>query len=515
MKASNFRLKFLSRSQLQEGKQYSLHSGYLLSYIFFHSGNRDLSTEHLPHKSAKTNWTLALIVTLCFAFCNWRLEFTPVGHWLEFETFDLLRAALPAFEKDPLPVVVVDISKIPSYVDRPTSRQGLQQVLETIADGEPASIGIDIDFSPFAYKRPSREDGEFFEFCTALSQGKRSDGRQTAPVPIVLGINRMCFKAPEDWLGYPQYNQLAATIGVRPKDTHRIPRWITGAIYGTLEPLPSSTGSDESLSSARKGGNVRTQDGTRRLPSMSEALAEAYLTRLPAPDRSAWLLEMMPADPSREHGLQVGGEEEEIGAPAPEGFRYGLSLINYSKLEELRREKIVVTMQKGKPVVSGNFKGKMVVLGDAEVSDVFTIPGPVEPIRGVFLHASGAYTFTTRPLYGFRPVARTLLDIVLSLFLVAFLSRLDALDEQERTKRQRQRLAGVLLMVLAAGFALIRWSGIIWLDFIAIVVALALHPTIEHWLHHWWERQREPKSTLRRGPAPPAAPHPDIKEETS
>ncbi len=474
--------------------------------------SKNLSTEPSLRKPAKTNWMLALFVTLSFAFCNWGLEFTPIGRWLEFEAYDLLRAALPAFEREPLPIVVVDISELPSYVDRPTSRQMLQQLLEKIADGEPAAIGIDIDFSPFANKRPSREDGEFFEFCTDIAQGKRPDGRQATPVPVVLGIDRMCFRSPEFWLGYRQYKGLAATISVRPKDTRRIPRWITGAVYGPPEPRPSSKEGEGSHGSAVKGEKAEAHVGTRRLPSMSEALAEAYAHKLPAPNHFAWLLETMPADPANEHGLQVGGEEEEIDAPSLEGFRYGLSLVNYSKLEELRREKIVVNMQQGKPVICGNFKGKMVLLGDAELSDIFTIPGPVEPIRGVFLHACGAYTFTRQPLYVFRPVVRTMLDIVLSLFLVVFLSRLDTLDEKERTRRQRQRLVGVLLLVLAAGFALVRLSGIVWLDFIAIVVALALHPTVEHRLHHWLEERHKRKSDPPEGPSPRSAPHPDAEE---
>ena len=432
-------------------------------------------------------WGLALTLTLIFAVGNWQLESTSVGRWLQFEAFSGLHALLPPFGSEPLPVVVVNIHDLPSYQGHATSRTDLQSLIDEIADQKPAAIGVDIDFSPEEYKPQTPEDQEFFDFCHDLTLGKRDDGRRLDGVPIFLGVHRALFQPPEYWLGYPDDNGMAAALSMPQRDSRRLPRWYAGPPYG-----------DEVY-----------------LPSLAEALAEAYVAgpgkALPGPRRLARLVETIPSAPSGEHPSEVGGVEEEIKSPAPAGFRDGLSPVNYSKLEELKRETLPVNMRNGKAVITGDFQGRIILLGDTDATDVFTDPGPLQPFRGVYLHACAAYTFTQQPLYEFRPPVRFWLDVILSIVLIAALYGLEVLDEVGQRRRQGRHL-GILGLTLFLGWLLLCWAGILWLDFIAILIALALHPSAEMHSHPLWDKAekhlhqyRETRRANRRK-APETAP---------
>lgn len=419
------------------------------------TADKTSSTAPPPHKALSgSHWGIALFVTLCFAFGNWGLEYTPIGEWLQFETFSALNSLLPPFAPEPLPVIVVDISELRYDSINGTDRDALKLLVKEIASQRPYAIGIDIDFSPQNGKPPLRKDEKFFEYCDGISKNDH--------VPIFLGIHRTLYSAPEYWLGFPDYNHLAVGIGLHSKDTRQMVRWIANP----------------------------TDKQHRYLRSMAEALSEEYLKARslphPSPHLPTFLMETTLTAPREAGGQVVAGANEEISVPQVGEFHYGQSPVNYSKLEELTRETISVNVGEKGPSISGRFNDKVVILGDTHVEDMFTIPGPVQPVRGIYLHASTVYTFARQPLCEFRVLVRFLMDVLLSIGLVVQLSYLKASSATERHKERVRRHGATLILVLLAGWALVRFAGVLWLDFIPITVSLLLHPWVERKVHHRW-----------------------------
>jgi tetratricopeptide (TPR) repeat protein len=63
------------------------------------------------------------------------------------------------------------------------------------------------------------------------------------------------------------------------------------------------------------------------------------------------------------------------------------------------------------------------------------------------------------------------------------------------TSKQALFVYVAVLVVLIAGWQLVTWAGILWLDFLLVALALLLHPKTEHFVDHLLEK-------LRKHPAP-------------
>ena len=252
----------------------------------------------------------------------------------------------------------------------------------------------------------------------------------------------------------------------------------------------------------------------RWLPSMGQALAQAYADyperrRLPRPGSSAFCLETIPADPTAQVEQPIGGTEEEIIVEVKQTelqkdgtkrevkkqyvFVDGLSLVNYSKLDQMREQPVKVEMREGKPVLSGDFAGKIVLLGDAVARDVFTVPGPIKPLKGIYLHACAAYTFVREPLYDLKHICRFLLDVLVCVVLIIPPAIVDYImrDHPHREIIGNVAHYGLPVVVLVSGLFLVRFSGIMWFDFIAIVAALWIHPAVHRRVGQGWEQLKE------------------------
>ena len=186
------------------------------------------------------------------------------------------------------------------------------------------------------------------------------------------------------------------------------------------------------------------------------------------------MLDTFHSPPENQNGIRVGGERHTMNTKAGP-IEEGYSLVNYSKLNQLTLQSLKVAISNGNPVLSGDFSKKIVLLGDATLNDVFTVPGPVKPLNGIYLHACAAYTFIKSPLFGFSHPFRIGIDLVLSGMLLLLLSRLNT-----KSKKHESRHVMLLLLVNVGCLILVRFSGIMWFDFIAISIALWLHPNIEH-----------------------------------
>jgi CHASE2 domain-containing sensor protein len=351
-------------------------------------------------------------------------EGTDLGHSVDVKTYEYLQSVLPPLSGEKLPIVVVDISQIPGGKDRPTPRAPLRNLLEAIAAKSPRAIAVDVDFSPTEYGWVTPEDPAFFDFCLALSGQRR--------IPIYLGVFRTRAEKPNTWLGLPQYQDLAAAGLANGSDTRRLPRW------------------------------VRSTDSAHPLPALGEAIASAYRANAPPPNKwIAWAL--VPREVSQASGNRSTGTID--------------VLVNYSKLQQLKSEHLVISRPETVKDEGEELRGRLLLLGDVSTPmDTFNVPGQALPVPGVYLMASEAYTIAFEPLFEFTRTTRICLDITISLIII-----LGAQWLSVRSHRGYFIFVSISL-VLIVGFSLVRFASIMWLDFFLVLLAILLHPRVEDWL---------------------------------
>ena len=230
---------------------------------------------------------------------------------------------------------------------------------------------------------------------------------------------------------------------------------------------------------------IQTIGVADRLPTLSAALADAYQESLPGPPKwFAWSIEMTV---DHRHGVerQVGNE-----------LRIAETLVNYSKLEQLQHETLATITPESVKEEGEKFRGRMVILGDAtRFIDPFVVPGRASPVGGVYLEASHAYTLAIEPLYEFKHSVRLVLDLMVSMAIILGVAgfRYRHLKEGEKFpwhKWQSRFIYGTVAVVVFAGILLVRWYGIMWLDFFLVVFALLLHPSVEGWSDKLWEGRK-------------------------
>ena len=394
---------------------------------------------------------LATLVTILMIGATKYVESTSIGKDAEKLIFAHLQRLLPPFGED-LPIVVVDMNKIPGGKNQVTSREALKQTLTAIVAQRPSAVGIDVDFSPNLDGWQAPDDPSFFKYCLQL--------REESKVPIYLGVGRTMASDSDTWLGLREYHTLAAALRAE-DDTMRLPKWIQA-----------------------KGSNDR-------LPLMSAALASSYLSKNEsAATNISRTIEVFTADKETE----VRGEND---------VPFGFSLVNYSRLPQIQRE-ASFTLTPAAIAESGRvFTDKMVLIGDVTDSyEKFNVPGRDSTVPGVFLIACAAYTLAVEPLYELNTPTRLALDLLISVFTIAGLQFLhfryvNKIAGPRFYKAQGRFLLFVTVLIWLVGLILVVWLNIMWFDFPLVTLAWLVHPRVEHFLIESLEKLRG-KSTPRK-----------------
>jgi CHASE2 domain-containing sensor protein len=379
------------------------------------------------------------------------VEHTSGGHRVELFAFELLQGQLSPFNpEEELPVVVVDISDIKESKDKEViDLEKLKEVVRAIAEQKPRAIAIDVVLTPEPdvenQKDPSETnqkklEGNYFEFLDfCLQKIKQEKG-----IPIFLSVGKRTADKPEEWLGSEKYKEMAATLIIPKAETTRIPIWFKAS--------PES----------------------EKLYSLSANLAKAY-QRVHLPNSFAWAVESADEGfPSTERHLQGNME-------------YADALVNYSKLEAIQQNKLLTISETSIKEAGEKFSNRMVILGDGtkeKAVDTFIVAGRKETVSGVYLHASAAYTFAREPMYEFKFLVRLFLDLFLTglIILIVAFARYQHLGERKVfnwRKRQNWLILIFLLGICVLAFLLVRFTGILWLDFLLVMLALWLHPKVE------------------------------------
>jgi CHASE2 domain-containing sensor protein len=380
---------------------------------------------------------IGIVATLLLVSCNVAFEHTDPGHTADLKAFEYLQHVLSPITDSKLPVIVVDIGLLPGGKDRPTPRDKLKELLVAIAQKQPRAIAVDIDFSPNEYGWILPDDPDFFDSCLELSAKRQ--------MPIFLGVFRTRQEHPDTWLGLARYQSLAAAGLANSDDVRKLPRWIAS------------------------DGDVPA------LPVIGQALAGALQTAEPKPP--TWI-----------RGVLEEAEKKRDGAT----FATIDTLANYSKLKQLRAEHMTFANAKSVADVGEALRGKLVLLGDVTAAtDTFVVPGEARPVQGVYLMAVSAYSIAFEPLYEFTFAFRVALDIGISMTLVIGLWLISHRTSNMALRRKRRGwfLFIAIVICFAGGFALVRYAGILWLDFSATPLALFFHPAVESRVKNWVNRQ--------------------------
>ena len=394
-------------------------------------------------RQAVTYIVSGLAIAAVLVFAKDCVERTPLGRRLEQHTYTLLLNALPNFVSEGQSVVVVDISqftggKLDTATGRlfPTSRAKLKEVLEVLETIQPQAIAIDVDFSPDRRGWIDSNDEHFFEFCLRLS----------SKIPVTLGVFRTLREPKSAWLGLPKFAPMAGSLYLPTGGLERVPVW------------------------------VRDPHLADRLPSIGDRLASSWY--LVHKDRfetlQPWIhrfSERLASSPVRREGLLIG----EV-------------LTNHAGVNQMFSETIRFTEAKELRRHTEQLRGRMVMLGAVDqATDLYLIPGQEVPRPGVFVHASGAYTLASAPVYEFSHGVRLALDFAISLLvLVAIVvSRSRRNDHEHVTlvSDEDRALYFAVSLILVAGFAFVWVARVMWLDFLLVALSLLLHSAIEKRLH--------------------------------
>jgi len=353
------------------------------------------------------------------------------SHRIEILAFEFLQGVMPQFSStDRLPVFVVDMSKIPGGKDSVTLRADLRNLIEAIVKQRPKAVAIDVDFSPDEKGWRDDNDPAFFNFCLDIS-------KQTG-IPVFLGVYRTRMALPDTWLGSAKYKDLAVDI-MFPAEVFRVP-----------------------LKFPRSG----------QLPALSAALADAYAKPDALPEPPQWL--------------------KRVVKRPQEGI-----LVNYSKLDQIKHETLPLTnptcvTEFGRPF----FDGRMVLIGDATGAlDHRYVPGRFETAPGVYVHACAAYTLAKEPLYEPTLKAKIVADVIVALLVIlgvawARFRHVEAESPFSWHSLEFKWINRAIVLVSIVGIVLVRWAGIMWLDFLLVIYALRLHPNVEQWFKDLWGRKK-------------------------
>jgi hypothetical protein len=400
------------------------------------------------HTSLKSGLAYAALVTLFLLIIKSFFEFSAVGHEIELTTYAALTNGLTYTpEKNRLDVVVLDLgggSKSNEEfgengiangfdVKHPTDRERLKEIIDALAEAKAKALAVDIDFSPDSGGFIDRvHDPEFFEHCLQVS----------TTMPVFLGVFRTRSLMPQRWLGLPKYASLAVD-------------------------LASTTGASEAFTKTHRFLVIPGRE--RQLPSLAYSLASQ--TGLQAPTFPARVINAM---------LNPTEEDSESG----EG-----QLVNYTKVFSFHTQRSVALTRAAILGTKADFEGRLVVLGDdsgphLDSDSIKWRFGLTFP--RVLYHASAIYTYTSSPLYEFNFWTRNVLDVMFALpffILVILRSKYEHAGAESHWKRIERRTMWISQTVIfLVGIFLVFALNIMWLDFVLVMIALALHPFLNEWM---------------------------------
>lgn len=363
-------------------------------------------------------------------------EQTSAEQRLESYGYETLHSYLPYFTPtEDMPVVVVDVGNLEGGNEKFTPRDKLKEVISAIAKENPTAIAVAIDFSTeIAGPWQDPKDPDFFDYCLRL----RKEG-----LPIFIGVERSAQSSPDAWLGVRKYQPLAVGVGFQSPNMDKVILCF------------------------------RTDKFSECLPSLSLALARSYRESLPQPP--ALLAPMLIAGENSDQETQTHGDVV---------FTYSRAIVNYSMLAAIKTGSLSATGAKTIEDNGNRFQNKLVLIGRINnTDDQHKIAIQETPVAGVLLHASATYTLVRSPLFAFTHRSRIVIDILLSLLIVSFVAILRYRNrkngEYDWQKREWAAVLFTAVLVFVGGIVLIRGMGIIWFDFLVVILALLFHPVIE------------------------------------
>lgn len=367
-------------------------------------------------------------------------ERSPSGKRAELETYTMLMNLLPRVDASSQPVVVVSIDHLPggqydaaSDAHTPTSRADLLQLIRTLRSLGAAAVGIDVDVSPTRRGFVMADDDRFFDACLSLASS----------MPVSLAIARTIHGPADGWLGLPAYRSLAAAAYLPPGTHERTPIEVTDPAVGA--PLPTL------------GAKVADQ-----WPATHEGLAALTSS------------------------VQRFDERDVVDQGRRERLRIKEVLTNYAILPALKDATIRISRADDLRRFREQIEGHMVLLGAVDqATDTFVVPGSSEPVAGVYLHAATAYTLAIAPIWELSHTARIVLDLVLTggVLALAIRTHVRVADHTRAHASEVRTLRLVCAAIVLAGFALFFFARLMWLDFLVVIVVLALHPVVERYVH--------------------------------
>lgn len=413
-----------------------------------------------PHrlKEIRRDVLKGLLFILLVLSIKLLIERSTFGKHLELMSYGFLQTQL---SRERAPITIIDFSNLAQkdyvvngQIVRATPRQPLQEMIQALAEQKPKAIGVDIDFSPDEDGHFLPREADFFQFCLDIQ-------KQTG-VPVFLGIKRTIGDPASQWLGNERYADLAASILV-PRDT----RSMVSLVKVDHETMPEE-----------RERRITT------IQSMSSRLASAWGQQADRPAQTL-LIRLGLLEKISEKHLDYG--------VSPEDF-----LVDYGSLDSIE----TISATNGAGLKDGSQRdrifGKLVLIGDAtlgKATDLFPVPGREQELYpGVFLHASGAYTLISAPLYELTRTGRLVIDLLLSGVILGALV-LTGLFYRDHESRERatHRLRGTFTLVIVitaivVGVVFVRVTRIMWDDFFLALILLVLHPSIEDRAESLWEK---------------------------
>jgi len=418
---------------------------------------------------------LALLVVLLVTAGKLWFERTPDGQALQYLSYDRQQrlSAQRRARGGELPVAVVDLTALAPATageGQPpvTPREPLLKLLREVAEQGAQAIGVDVDFSPSDGAYVTAEDPRFFHECRELhdQQGRR--------VPVFLGVRRAQALPRGQWLGSADAAGLAAHM-VAPREDHRkLAAWM------------------QSKGEARICGLSARLAGVLGVPGTEGCGPETPGHEAAPHGRAA------PAGATHAEGSghSEGGAhgrwphwfaELLVEREAGEGLKAGEYLVDYSPLAQLLEERVPVTPAGGLPadLEPARLRGKLVLIGYAtpdRTTDMTHLPGRPDEVPGIFAHACGVHTLVAQPLYELHHFVRLGLDVLLAavLIVVVFGVRLhlERIGAEHSVAHRVELLTILILMsgVWIGGSMLPERFGLIWTDYVLVVLALLLHP---------------------------------------
>jgi CHASE2 domain-containing sensor protein len=402
----------------------------------------------------RNDFVTGVALTIVLMLLKWGVEHWEFGRQIEQMTYSMLQLRLLSrSEMEDRSVIVADINglaQVPIVKEGKTEfvtpRDSLLQVVKSIAHHKPRAIGIDLNFSPDSYGYVTPFDPALFDaFLNIRRQG----------IPVFVGVYDSVALGPGRWLGRPEYKSLAAYIAIpnpeRTESSIRMIEWVQPA--GVTEPC------------------------------FSLAYALANTEHKPIP----WLL------------MWAVGRTNNINEKY---FTTSEFLIDYSQLEKLIENRIPGESPAMIAGFSSKIANKIVLIGKAspgQTIDQFNIPGRGMPVPGVYVHASAAYTLLQAPLYRLTHKGRLAADALAAmlvfcpiLLIKLYYSR-RPFSEAASHHLQGILTAIVIVGIIVAGHFLVGKIRLIWTDYLMVIGALLLHPTLERFANqivNWFRFSR-------------------------